>query len=607
MKVKVFVLFVMLLHGICVGAQTVNVNKSIVTHDQTWTLSSIDIMTNRTICHWIVTSKKYPTNAWMTDGVYLEGNDGKRYNALSSTLSGEHSPQMIEANKSFSFEVVFPVIPRTTKSVKYYSSESFFIANISISGNQSEVYTSSDQILYELREKANKGDAIAQFEMAHCYATGFGGLDESPMDMLYWTKESAKNGNPEAQDFLAKLQAQAGNAKEAFELWLKSAQQGNVSSMYSLAVCYASGDGVTQSYTKAIEWYKKAMQNKHPWAFNNMAYLYFEGNGVPKNIEKALELVNIAIELDPEEANFLDTKGELYIKLGEIQKAYGVWEQLQSLDSDFAANEKSVFTQYMRENYHSQKSATQNYSQNTFVVLVTNENYKYESKVPYAINDGESLSLFFQNTLNIPSNNIMHVKNGTYNDMKYSINWLKQIISAYNGDARVIFYYAGHGIPDESSRSALLLPVDGNGSDSSTGYSLSSLYKSLGSMPTQSVLVLLDACFSGTQRDGTMMKAARGIAIKAKATSPSNNTIVLSASQGDETAGAYNDKHHGLFTYFLLKKLQETNGYVTLGDLYTFLETEIKKHSVVLNKKQQTPSVIPSSEMADKWKTQSFR
>ena len=474
MKVKVFVLFVMLLHGICVGAQTVNVNKSIVTHDQTWTLSSIDIMTNRTICHWIVTSKKYPTNAWMTDGVYLEGNDGKRYNALSSTLPGEHSPQMIEANKSFSFEVVFPVIPRTTKIVKYYSSESFFIANISISGNQSEVYTSSDQILYELREKANKGDAIAQFEMAHCYATGFGGLDESPMDMLYWTKESAKNGNPEAQDFLAKLQAQAGNAKEAFELWLKSAQQGNVSSMYSLAVCYASGDGVTQSYAKAIEWYKKAMQNKHPWAFNNMAYLYFEGNGVPKNIEKALELVNIAIELDPEEANFLDTKGELYIKLGEIQKAYGVWEQLQSLDSDFAANEKSVFTQYMRENYHSQKSATQNYSQNTFVVLVTNENYKYESKVPYAINDGESLSLFFQNTLNIPSNNIMHVKNGTYNDMKYSINWLKQIISAYNGDARVIFYYAGHGIPDESSRSALLLPVDGNGSDSSTGYSLSS-------------------------------------------------------------------------------------------------------------------------------------
>ena len=83
--------------------------------------------------------------------------------------------------------------------------------------------------------------------------------------------------------------------------------------------------------------------------------------------------------------------------------------------------------------------------------------------------------------------------------------------------------------------------------------------------------------------------------------------IVLSASQGDETAGAYNDKHHGLFTYFLLKKLQETNGYVTLGDLYTFLETEIKKQSVVLNKKQQTPSVIPSSEMADKWKTQSFR
>lgn len=151
------------------------------------------------------------------------------------------------------------------------------------------------------------------------------------------------------------------------------------------------------------------------------------------------------------------------------------------------------------------------------------------------------------------------------------------------------------------------MPVDGNGNDPTTGYSLSSLYKSLGTMPTKSVLVLLDACFSGTQRDGSMMKAARGIAIKTKATFPSHNMVVLSASQGDETAGAYNEKQHGLFTFYLLQKLKETSGNVSLGDLYTFLETEVKRQSVVINKKQQTPSIMPSSEMTDKWKIQSFR
>ena len=190
----------------------------------------------------------------------------------------------------------------------------------------------------------------------------------------------------------------------------------------------------------------------------------------------------------------------------------------------------------------------------------------------------------------------------TLGNMLGAVNRMKEIGEAYSGKANIIFYYAGHGIPDESSRSALLLPVDGNGRDSSTGYSLSSLYKSLGSMPTQSVLVLLDACFSGTQRDGTMMKAARGIAIKAKATSPSNNMIVLSASQGDETAGAYNDKHHGLFTYFLLKKLQETSGEATLSEIGNYISEQVSQQVAIQKGRKQTPLTIPSATYSGNWK-----
>lgn len=49
--------------------------------------------------------------------------------------------------------------------------------------------------------------------------------------------------------------------------------------------------------------------------------------------------------------------------------------------------------------------------------------------------------------------------------MKHEINWLRQVIETRKGKAKVIFYYAGHGIPDEKDRQAYLLPVDGNGSD----------------------------------------------------------------------------------------------------------------------------------------------
>ena len=68
-----------------------------------------------------------------------------------------------------------------------------------------------------------------------------------------------------------------------------------------------------------------------------------------------------------------------------------------------------------------------------------------------------------------------------------------------------------------------------------------------------------------------MLATARGVAIKPKASTPGGNVIVFSAATGDETAYPYDEKGHGLFTYFLLKKLQENKGNVTLGELSAYL------------------------------------
>jgi hypothetical protein len=78
--------------------------------------------------------------------------------------------------------------------------------------------------------------------------------------------------------------------------------------------------------------------------------------------------------------------------------------------------------------------------------------------------------------------------------------------------------------------------------------------------------------------------------------------VVFSAAQGDETAFPYKDKGHGLFTYFLLKKLQETKGDVTLGDLSDYIETNVGRQSILVNNKSQTPSVAPSATLYDKWR-----
>ena len=238
-----------------------------------------------------------------------------------------------------------------------------------------------------------------------------------------------------------------------------------------------------------------------------------------------------------------------------------------------------------------------------FAVIIANEDYQREVDVNFAVNDGNTFGEYCRKTLGIPEQNIHIVENATLNNILAEVDWITKVAEAYQGEAGLIFYYAGHGIPDESTGDAYLLPVDGYGSNINTGYKLDNLYASLSSAPSRYAYVFLDACFSGAERGGSMIASARGIAIRAKASAPKGNMVVFSAAQGDETAYPYKEKGHGMFTYYLLKKLQESGGDVTLGELSDYVRSEVRKQSIVSNSKMQTPTVTASPAMNNSWQT----
>lgn len=243
-----------------------------------------------------------------------------------------------------------------------------------------------------------------------------------------------------------------------------------------------------------------------------------------------------------------------------------------------------------------------NSNSNTFAIVIANETYSKEANVPYAVNDGNIFKEYCRNCLGIPEKNIHLVTNATLNDIRHEVKWIQDVAEVYKGDAKIIFYYAGHGIPDEKSKNAYLLPTDGYGSDVATGYSLENLYKTFGSLPSKSITVFLDACFSGAKRDGNMLASARGVAIKVKQTIPVGNMVVFTAAQGDETAYPYKEEEHGLFTYYLLKKLQETKGNATLGELSDYIKEQVERQSIVTNGKLQSPSIMATSSIGNEWK-----
>lgn len=447
--------------------------------------------------------------------------------------------------------------------------------------------------------------------LAQMYGEGKG-VPKSVIDSFEWQKKAAEKGYTSAYLGLGVMYEEGigtfKNAKEAINWYKKANKEGNTRASSYLCSAYYK----LENYTEAKKWAEIAItKDKDAFVgYRILALLNMYGFGVPQNKNKAFEFIAKAIDGAKQTGepmpNTLDAEGELYLADNNISKAREIYNAISKETPDFYTQKETKLSKFMKEHKGSDVDfdipMANNISNNTFAVVISNEKYQMEKAVQYAENDGKTFADYCRKTLGLPEKNVHFVTNATLNNIKHEIKWLQDVITVYNGDAKIIFYYAGHGIPDEQNKSAYLLPIDGYGSDVTTGYALEDLYKALGSLPSQSVTVFLDACFSGTKRDGEMLASARGVAIKVKQATPVGNIVAFSAAQGDETAYPYKEEEHGLFTYYLLKKLQETKGNVTLGELSDYIKTQVERQSIVINGKLQSPSIVSTATVANSWK-----
>jgi hypothetical protein len=242
-----------------------------------------------------------------------------------------------------------------------------------------------------------------------------------------------------------------------------------------------------------------------------------------------------------------------------------------------------------------------------FALIIGNEDYnsfqtdlKTESNVDFARNDASAFRDYARGVLGIPEKNITFLTDATYGQISQALSKINLIEKNTGGKAEIVFYYAGHGMPDEETKEPYLIPVDISGSNVTSGIKLKDLYSKLTEYPTQRVLVFLDACFTGGAR-GEGLIAGRGVSIKPKEEPLKGNIVVFNSSSGSQSSLAYKDKYHGMYTYFLLKKLKESKGNLTLSDLAKYVNEKVSLETVLVNNKEQSPQTNTSSEIADKW------
>jgi hypothetical protein len=248
-------------------------------------------------------------------------------------------------------------------------------------------------------------------------------------------------------------------------------------------------------------------------------------------------------------------------------------------------------------------------NENAYALIIGNEDYSSyqsgigsESNVDFALNDASVFGTYCERTLGIPSENIVFRQNATTGQMLQAIDKINKLVKASAGEAEIIVFFAGHGLPDETTKEAHLMPVDVTGANLGAAIKLAYLYRKLTEYPSKKVCVFLDACFSGGSR-GQGLVAARGVKVKPENSYLSGNIVVFSASSGEQASLPWKEKQHGMFTYYLLKLLQDSKGEIRLDQLAAGLKAKVALESVRVNSREQNPDVLFSETVKDIWNT----
>ena len=243
---------------------------------------------------------------------------------------------------------------------------------------------------------------------------------------------------------------------------------------------------------------------------------------------------------------------------------------------------------------------------NTHVMIIANQNYLCEKPVSTALNDGRVMRDYCTRTLGIPSSQVVLLENRTSAQMEGDVEDFAKTIRLH-GDDRFLFFYFGHGMHSQEMNvaDAYLLPVDGSSQRlKRTGVSRNWMMEQFEKSKPSQMVVYLESCFSGATSDNNMLsysEKSSGVRIKDVVDNSFKGNIVLfTASSNSETANALDG--HNLFTYVFLKELRETKGEMNWGALFDKVSMETTKKAWDVLKRDQTPSVTPSSNLGNGWR-----
>lgn len=203
---------------------------------------------------------------------------------------------------------------------------------------------------------------------------------------------------------------------------------------------------------------------------------------------------------------------------------------------------------------------------------------RYRENLPaadFAAEDAKLAAEYFKRVLGVPEENLAllvddRAAKGDFE--KYFERWLPNRVEK---GGKVYVYYSGHGAPNPRTGDAYMVPFDADPTYiDQTGYSIKRMYEQLAKLPVSKATVVMDSCFSGAGGRSVIARGARPLVSVAANDVPPHLTVI-SASASDQISNSYQEKGHGLFTYFFLKGLKSKGD--DLRGVFDYLKPEVSR------------------------------
>jgi hypothetical protein len=246
---------------------------------------------------------------------------------------------------------------------------------------------------------------------------------------------------------------------------------------------------------------------------------------------------------------------------------------------------------------------------NTLAVVIGIEDYRnIDSPAQYAFQDANVFSTYAKKIFGIPDENLIELFNEDATYVNIACLFSEEEVGTIeshprmqedSGEIELLFYYAGHGLVDNSGTQYLASYDAVQQNMAVSCYSIDRMISALSRLNVHSTLIVLDACFSGRDRTGRELLVGRDAVWKAKDPHLAQNNIsILSATDPSQIAGVYEDMKHGLFTYYLLNGLRGEargdNRVLTLEELFKYIREKVTNYAYFHgNHGPQTPQLLP--------------